>query len=298
MADARRVVGVDVGGTKILAGVVDADGQVRHRRERLTELDSQERLVEELGAAVEDVIDDSIEAIGFGVPSRVDQETGRVDGSVNIPLVDVPLRELMTERFGLPVAIENDGNAAALAEHRAGAGRDARTMVMLTLGTGVGGGVVIDDKLLRDGGELGHTVLVYDGIPCQGTCTGRGHLEGYVSGTAATKLAQEAFGPAVDAHRLVRLAAEGDVTAVEILDGIGRKLGAAIGSFVNVFRPQIVVIGGGFASAGDFLLEPAREIMLREALPPANERVEIVRAELGTAAGVIGAALVAYDELT
>ena len=294
MADARRVVGVDVGGTKILAGVVDANGEVQHRRERLTELDSQERLVEELGAAVEDVVDDSIEAIGFGVPSRVDQQTGRVDGSVNIPLVDVPLRELMTERFGLPVAIENDGNAAALAEHRVGAGRDARTMVMLTLGTGVGGGVVIDDKLLRDGGELGHTVLVYDGIPCQGTCTGRGHLEGYVSGTAATKLAQEAFGPAVDAHRLVRLAAEGDATAVEILDGIGRKLGAAIGSFVNIFRPQIV---GGFASAGDFLLEPAREIMRREALPPANERVEIVRAELGTAAGVIGAALVAYDEL-
>jgi len=297
VADAKRVVGVDVGGTKILAGVVDAEGAVQHRRERLTELDSQERLVEELGAAVEDVIDDSIEAIGFGVPSRVDQETGRVDGSVNIPLVDVPLRELMTERFGLPVAIENDGNAAALAEHRVGAGRDARTMVMLTLGTGVGGGVVIDDKLLRDGGELGHTVLVYDGIPCQGTCTGRGHLEGYVSGTAATKLAQEAFGPAVDAHRLVRLAAEGDATAVEILDGIGRKLGAAIGSFVNVFRPQIVVIGGGFASAGDFLLEPAREIMRREALPPADDRVEIVRAELGTAAGVIGAALVAYDEL-
>jgi glucokinase len=297
VADAKRVVGVDVGGTKILAGVVDAGGEVQHRRERLTELDSQERLVEELGAAVEDVIDDSIEAIGFGVPSRVDQETGRVDGSVNIPLVDVPLRELMTERFGLPVSLENDGNAAALAEHRVGAGRDARTMVMLTLGTGVGGGVVIDDKLLRDGGELGHTVLVYDGIPCQGTCTGRGHLEGYVSGTAATKLAQEAFGPAVDAHRLVRLAAEGDATAVEILDGIGGKLGAAIGSFVNVFRPQIVVIGGGFASAGDFLLEPAREIMRREALPPANERVAIVRAELGTAAGVIGAALVAYDEL-
>ena len=294
---AGRVVGVDVGGTKILAGVVDAEGTVQHRRERLTELQTQERLVEELGAAVEDVLDDSIEAIGFGLPSQIDLRTGRVYGSVNIPLVDVPLRELMTQRFGLPVSIENDGNAAALAEHRVGAGRDARTMVMLTLGTGVGGGVVIDDKLLREGGELGHTVLVYDGIPCQGTCTGRGHLEGYVSGTAATKLAQEAFGPAVDSHRLVRLAAEGDVDAIEILDGIGRKLGAAIGSFVNVFRPQIVVIGGGFASAGDFLLEPAREIMGREALPPSRDDVKIVRAELGTAAGVIGAALVAYDEL-
>jgi glucokinase len=297
VADAKRVVGVDVGGTKILAGVVDPDGTVRHRRERLTDLDSQERLIDELGAAVEDVLDDSIEAVGFGLPSRIDQQTGRVDGSVNIPLQDVPLRELMTERLKRPVAIENDGNAAALAEHRVGAGREARTMVMLTLGTGVGGGVVIDGKLLRDGGELGHTVLVYDGIPCQGTCTGRGHLEAYASGTAATKLAQEAFGPAVDAHRLVRLASEGDATAVEILDGIGRKLGAAIGSFVNIFRPQIVVIGGGFATAGDFLLNPAREIMRREALPPARDSVEIVRAQLGTAAGVIGAALVAYDEL-
>jgi glucokinase len=286
-----------VGGTKILAGVVDQDGTIQRRRERLTDVESQERLIEELGAAVEDVLDDSIEAVGFGLPSRIDQQSGSVDGSVNIPLANVPLRDLMQKRFGRRVAIENDGNAAALAEHRVGAGREARTMVMLTLGTGVGGGVVIDGKLLREGGELGHTVLVYDGIPCQGTCTGRGHLEAYASGTAATKLAQKAFGPAVDAHRLVRLAVEGDATAVEILDGIGRKLGAAIGSFVNIFRPQLVVVGGGFATAGEFLLGPARETMRREALPPARDRIEIVRAELGTAAGVIGAAFVAYDEL-
>jgi glucokinase len=292
----ERVVGVDVGGTKILAGIVDASGKVEHRRERPTELDSQDRLIEEIGAAAEELLDDSVAAVGFGVPSRIDHQTGRVDGSVNVPLQNVALREPLMERLGRPVALENDGNAAALAEHRAGAGRGSQSMVMLTLGTGVGGGVVIDGRLLREGGELGHTVLVYDGIPCQGTCTGRGHLEAYVSGTAAAKLAREAFGPAVDAHRLVRLAAEGDSTAVEILDGIGRKLGAAIGSFVNIFRPQLVVIGGGFASAGDFLLGPAGETMRREALPPARDRAEIVRAELGTAAGVIGAALVAYDE--
>jgi glucokinase len=292
----ERVVGVDVGGTKILAGIVDASGKVEHRRERPTELDSQDRLIEEIGAAAEELLDDSVAAVGFGLPSRIDQQTGRVDGSVNVPLQNVALREPLMERLGRPVALENDGNAAALAEHRAGAGRGSQSMVMLTLGTGVGGGVVIDGRLLREGGELGHTVLVYDGIPCQGTCTGRGHLEAYVSGTAAAKLAREAFGPAVDAHRLVRLAAEGDSTAVEILDGIGRKLGAAIGSFVNIFRPQLVVIGGGFASAGDFLLGPAGKTMRREALPPARDRAEIVRAELGTAAGVIGAALVAYDE--
>jgi glucokinase len=297
VADANQVIGVDVGGTKILAGIVKADGSVENRRERATELDSQDRLIDEIGAAAEELLDDSIAAVGFGLPSRIDQQTGRIDGSVNVPLENVPLRELLTKRLGRPVALENDGNAAALAEHRVGAGREARTMVMLTLGTGVGGGVVIEDKLLRDGGELGHTVLVYDGLPCQGACTGRGHLEAYVSGTAAAKLAQETFGPAVDAHRLVRLAAEGDSTAVEILAEVGRKLGAAIGSFVNIFRPQLVVIGGGFASAGDFLLQPARETMRREALPPARDSVEIVRAELGTAAGVIGAALIAYDEL-
>jgi glucokinase len=291
----KRVIGVDVGGTKILAGVVDAEGNIEHRREWATEMGSQERLVEEIGTAAEELMDDSIAAAGFGLPSRIDQEAGWIDGSVNIPLAGIPLRDVLTERLGLPVTIENDGNAAALGEYRAGAGRGSRSMVMLTLGTGVGGGVVVDGKLLRDGGELGHVVLVYDGVPCQGSCTGRGHLEAYVSGTAASKLAQEAFGPAVDAHRLVRLAREGDPTAKEILARLGGMLGAAIGSFVNVFRPQLVVIGGGFAAAGDFLLDPARERMRTEALPPANERVEIVRAELGTAAGMIGAAFVAHD---
>jgi glucokinase len=291
------VIGVDVGGTKILTGIIDRGGEIGQRRERQTELESQEQLIDELAAAVEELLDDSIAAVGFGLPSRIDAKRGRVDGSVNIPLADVPLRDLLGERLGVPVAIENDGNVAALAEFRAGAGREADTLVMLTLGTGCGGGVVLDGELLRDGGELGHVVIEYDGIPCQGTCTGRGHLEAYVSGTAATKLAREVFGPAVDAHRLVRLAAEGDARAVEILAGIGGRLGAAIGSFVNIFRPQFVVVGGGFAAAGDFVLGPARETMRREALPPARDRARIVRAELGTAAGVIGAGFVAFDAL-
>ena len=297
MPDPKRVIGVDVGGTKILAGIVAPDGEIEHRRERSTNLDSQEALIEEIAAAAAEMLDDSIEAVGFGLPSRIDSRAGRVDGSVNIPLANVGLRDLLAERLDRPVAIENDGNAAALAEFRAGAAREAETMVMLTLGTGVGGGVVIDGQLLRDGGELGHVVIEYDGIPCQGTCTGRGHLEGYVSGTAATKLAREEFGPAVDAHRLVRLAAEGERRAVTILADIGGRLGAAIGSFVNIFRPDLVVVGGGFASAGDFLLVPAEKIMRREALAPARENVQIVRAELGTAAGVIGAAFVAYDAI-
>lgn len=297
MAAGTRVIGVDVGGTKILAGIIDDEGRIEHRRERETSVDSQDALIHELGSAVEELLDESIAAVGFGLPSRLDSRTGYVYGSVNIPLEEVSLRDILAERLQRPIGLENDGNAAALAEFRAGAAREADTMVMLTLGTGVGGGVVIDRQLLRDGGELGHVVIEFDGIPCQGTCTGRGHLEAYASGKAATKLAQEAFGPAVDAHRLVRLAAEGDSEAVGILDGIGRRLGAAIGSFVNVFRPDLVVIGGGFAAAGDFLLKPAEEIMRREALPPGRDQVKIVRAELGTAAGVIGAGLVAFEAL-
>src|SRR5438067_13005249 len=201
----------------------------------------------------------------------------------------------MQERFSLPVGIENDANAATYGEFHSGAGRDVQTMVMLTLGTGCGGGVVIDGKLFRGWAEFGHIVIEYEGIPCQGTCTGLGHLEPYVTGIAATKLAQEAFGPAVDAHRLVRLATEGNELARDILAGIGRHLGAGIGSLVNIFNPELVVIGGGFAAAGDFVLDPAREILRREALARAGYRVPIVRAELGTAAGLIGAGLVAFD---
>lgn len=294
--DGNRVIGVDLGGTKILAGVVDDRGQVERRREYPTPTASQGELLAGLDAAIEEILTDDIAALGFGLPSPIDQKAGRALQAVNIPLDEsVDFRGRMRERFGLPVGIENDANAAAYAEFRFGAARDVETVVMLTLGTGCGGGAVVDGKLFRGWAEFGHMVIVHDGIPCQGTCTGRGHLEPYVTGVAATKLAQAEFGPAVDAHRLVRLANEGEQRAVEILDGIGRHLGSGIGTLVNIFNPELVVIGGGFAAAGDFVLEPAREVMRREALAHAGYRIPIVRAELGTAAGLIGAGLVAFD---
>ncbi len=290
-----RVIGVDLGGTKILTGIVARDGTVERRRETSTPIDSQDALLAGLDAAVEALLDDSVVALGFGIPSRLDQKTGRVEGSVNIPLEGLDFRARMAERFSRPVGIENDANAATYGEFHSGAGRDVSSMVMLTLGTGCGGGVVLDGKLFRGWAEFGHMVIEYDGIPCQGSCTGRGHLEPYVTGTAATKLAREAFGPAADAHRLIRLADEGDKRAREILDGMGRRLGAGIGSLVNIFDPDLVVIGGGFAAAWDFLIGPAHEVMEREVLAPAGGRVRIARAELGTAAGLIGAGLVAFD---
>jgi glucokinase len=295
--DGKRVIGVDLGGTKILAGVVDDEGHVERRREHPTPTASQEELLAGLDAAVEELLSDEIAALGFGIPSPIDQRSGRALQAVNIPLGEIDFRSRMAERFGLRVGIENDANAATYAEFRFGAGRDVEDMVMLTLGTGCGGGAVIDGRLFRGWAEFGHIVIVYDGLPCQGSCTGRGHLEPYVTGVAATKLAQEEFGPAVDAHRLVRLASEGEQRAVEILDGIGRHLGAGIGTLVNIFNPELVVIGGGFAAAGDFILDPAREVLQREALARAGYRVRIVRAELGTAAGLVGAGLVAFDAL-
>ena len=292
-----NVIGVDVGGTKILAGLVGRDGTVAAHREHPTPLDSEAELLDALEGAVRELLDESVVAVGFGIPSRIDQRGGVALGSVNIPLVGVPFRDVMHERLQLPVAIENDANAAAIAEWTAGAGRGTSDLIMLTLGTGVGGGLILGGKPYRGsigaGGELGHIVIVHDGAPCG--CGGRGHLESYVSGKAADEVAREAFGPAADAHRLVRLANEGDALAIELLTEIGRKLGSGIAGLINTFDPELVVIGGGFAAAGDLLLGPAREVIERDVLKPMRDSVRVVRAELGTAAGMIGAAMVAFE---
>ena len=291
------MIGVDVGGTKILAGVVGRDGVVTKRREHPTPRESETALLDGLEAAVAELHDETVAGVGFGLPSRIDQRAGIAIGSVNIPLVGVPFRDEMRARLELPVAIENDANAAAIAEWKAGAARGASDLVMLTLGTGVGGGLILGGRPYRGsigaGGELGHVVIVHDGVLC--SCGGRGHLESYVSGKAADAVAREAFGPAADAHRLVRLAQEGDALANELLTEIGRKLGSGIASLINTFDPELIVIGGGFAAAGELLLGPARRVIERDALQPMREDVKVVRAELGTAAGMIGAAMVAFE---
>ena len=293
---------MDLGGTKILAGIVDREGSVVRRHERPTPQDSQQHVVAELEAAVAELLDDSVAAVGFGAPSPIDQARGVVVRCVNVPLENAPLRERMRERFGVQVGLDNDANAAAIGEWRAGAGRGEDDLVMLTLGTGVGGGVVSGGKPFRGrngaGAELGHVVIVHEGRPCQGACTGHGHLEAYVSGTAATAAAQEEFGPSADAHRLVRLANEGDAKAKELLEEVGRHLGSGIGSFVNIFGPQLVVLGGGFGVAAyDYLREPAEKVLRREALEPMRSGVRLAKAELGTAAGLIGAAFVGFEAL-
>ena len=286
---ANRVIGVDLGGTKILAGIVDADGRVHETVERPTNTTSEVALLDELADVVRELPQEGISAVGFGIPSRVDQKTGVVLGAVNIPIHEVNFRSELERRLDLPVGIENDANAAAYAEFKLGAGRDVSDLVLLTLGTGVGGGIVIDGSLFHGWAELGHVVIVEDGEPCRGACSGRGHVEAYCSGRAADALARRVLG--------------GDATARELvsqrhraLDGVGHHLGVAIGSLVNIFHPQMVVVGGGFGVAAfDLLLPSARLAVLTEALAPAGQQLAIERAILGAQAGLIGAGLVAFE---
>jgi glucokinase len=296
-----RVIGVDVGGTKTLAAVVSAEGDIEARVERPTVVSSEQALLAELDSAVEELraAHGDIAALGFGIPSRIDQRTGRAVASVNVPLADVPFRDRMHERHGLPVAIDNDGNAAAIAEWKVGAARGAGYVVMLTLGTGVGGGLILDGQPYRGahggGAELGHIVVEFDGPPC--ACGGRGHLEAVASGKAASEVARELYGPQADSHELVRHAEAGDEKAVEAMAKIGRFLGAGLATFVNIFEPELIVIGGGFGRESELLLGPAREVLACDGLAPGSENVKIVEAQLGADAGVIGAGMIALEAL-
>jgi glucokinase len=298
-----RVIGVDVGGTKTLVAVVTRDGTIEQRLLSETDTSSSEALLDQLDRAVEQVRSSAggeIAALGFGLPSRIDQRSGRAIASVNIPIEGVDFRDRMRKRHGVPVGIDNDGNAAAIGEWKAGAARGARNVVMLTLGTGVGGGLIVDGKPYRgatgSGAELGHIVIELNGLPCG--CGGHGHLEVYAAGPASDARAVELFGAGSGGAELVAHARQGHAEAIAALAEIGRALGAGIASFVNVFEPELVVVGGGFGTAaGELLLGPAREVLAVEGLFPARETVRVVLAELTVEAGVIGAGMIAFDAL-
>jgi glucokinase len=296
------VIGVDVGGTKLLGGVIARDGTVVRRHELPTPTSSEEALLAALDELVDGLLEDDVRALGFGIPSTIDQQAGQAVQSVNIPLEDVPFRDRFAERFSLPVGIDNDANAAAIAEWKVGAGRGTRHMVMLTLGTGVGGGLILDGRPYRGAlgaaAELGHVVVQFDGRPCQGLCTGRGHIETYATGGAASRDAAEALGAGADSRVLLQRARSDDPVALEVLGAIARRLGATMGSLVNIFNPEVIVIGGGWGkAAGEFMLETARAVMRQEALSPGRELVRVVPAKLGSEAGLVGAGFVAFEAL-
>ncbi len=314
----RRTIGVDLGGTKLLAGAVDPGLSVHHRTQRtVTGLD-QRALLDVAVDAIQEVRDAAgaeIEAVGFGIPCLIDQRTGIAVVAVNLPLANIAFADVMAERLDLPVFVDNDGNAAAIAEHRAGAAYGASEAVVMTIGTGIGGGLILGGEPYRgsigSAAELGHIVIDFHGPHCQGNCPNYGCIEAFASGTALAREALRIAGERpqsglaqalADGRELVgplvtELAHDGDEAAIETIELIGSRLGIAITSLVNIFNPQVVVIGGGVIAAGDLLLAPARAEVARRALPPSRDVVEIVPARFGVEAGMIGAAALAFDEL-
>ena len=312
----RRVIGIDAGGTNLRGGVVDQELVVHHRvhrqwhgADRRETLDIFVEAVEEVRAAATDV-----EAVGFGIPALVDFEAGVARWSTHLPLEDVPFRDLMSERLGLPVYVDNDANVAMLAEHRHGAARDTRYAVLIALGTGIGSGLVVDGRLYRGatglGAEIGHMVVDLHGPECQGDCPGRGCLEVIASGTAIGVAGAEAArrepgsalgrrlagGGEVTGGLVTELAHDGDELARSVLAEIGRRLGAGLTSVVNIFNPEVIVVAGGALAAGELLLAPAREVVAARALPPARDTARIVSAHFGEESGMVGAALLALHE--
>jgi glucokinase len=314
----RRTIGVDMGGTKLLAGAVDSGLSVHRRAQRTVIGLDQPSLLDVAVNAVEEARESAggeVEAVGFGIPCLIDQRTGRAVIAVNLALADIPFADVMAERLGLPVFVDNDANAAALAEHRAGAARGCNEAVVLTIGTGIGGGLILRGEIYRGaigaGAELGHTVIDMDGPRCQGNCPSHGCVEALASGTALAREALRIAGERRDSGLaralgngrelagplVTELAHDGDPAAIEAIELIGSRLGVAIASFVNTFNPEVVVIGGGVIAAGELLLAPARTEMLRRALPPSRDHVRIVAAHFGVEAGMIGAAALAFDGL-
>ena len=312
------MLGVDVGGTKVAVASVEGS-QIRHAVEHPTALSSPEALLEGIETAVREVSRGAGEprAIGIGVPSQVEFATGTVLASVNIPLAGVALRHELGVRLGAAVYVDNDANCAALAEAQLVPDPPASHLVMLTLGTGVGGGVIIDGRIFRGasglGAELGHVVVDGDaeGDQREGKFPRPGSLEWMCSGrglereaTRRGRLEADSGLGRVTAEKgrcsgrdAVRLAQGGDEAALELFEWHGRWLGRGIAGAVNSFEPHYVVIGGGLSRAAGLFLDIARAEAERWTLPALWQRASLGLAQGGTDAGVIGAGLLAAQEL-
>jgi glucokinase len=311
------VVGVDLGGTKLLAGVVDEQLEVHDRVHRVVTGMSEEAVTDAIVESASELINRNpdVEAVGFGIPCLIDQRDGHAVMCVNLPLADIPFREVMSDRLGVPAFIDNDGNVTTLVEVQFGAARGARDVIGLTIGTGIGGGLVLDGKLFRgsrgSGAELGHMVIDHNGPPCQGNCPNFGCLETFASGNAIGREGLEAAelepdselgraaasGEAITGELVTQLALGGDEVSRMVVGQIGRMLGVGLANFVNIFNPDVIVVGGGAMAAGDLLLEPARAEMKARALRPNRDQVKVVAARFGNDAGMLGAGVLALDEL-
>lgn len=304
-------LGIDLGGINIAVALVSEDGRILARHSCPTPR-GPEAVADAIAATVREVLsrtgETEVPYLGLGTPGTIDPERGMVEYWSNLDFRHVPLADMLTARLGLPVLMENDANCAALGEYIAGAGRGSRSMVVITLGTGVGGGAVLNGKLYTGfnyaGMEVGHFVIERGGRPC--TCGRTGCFEAYCSATALIHQARLAMerNPAtllwtlagspdnVDGKMIFESLAQNDETAIQLVRQFTDYLGCGVASLVNIFQPEVFCIGGGISNAGEALLGPVRAILDREDYARHNAfRTRLQRAELGNDAGIIGAAL-------
>jgi glucokinase len=308
-------IGLDVGGTKIAGYLVDGSGGVLRNSLAHTPADDAEATLAAMAEVVRTVGSERARAIGIGIAGMIEFGSGVMRYGPNLPFRDLPLRDRMAEATRLPCLVDNDANVAAWGEYRVGAGRGTTDMLLVTVGTGIGGGIVSGGRMFRGahglGAEIGHIIVEPNGPPCG--CGNRGCWEQVASGRAIDRLGRHAAEASptslmvelaggdptgVTGPVVVQAAHAGDTVAIGVLGEVGRRLGEGIAGMVNVLDSQIVVVGGGAISAGDLLLDPAREAFTHSLLAPEyRPEVRIVAAQMGNAAGGIGAGLLALDEL-
>ena len=309
-------LGVDLGGTKLNVGLVDAAGCLLSAHKSMINISKEpEMVIADISAGVEVCLSKTgqeAKAVGIGVAAQVDHK-GVVRGSPNLGWRNFPLKKKLEKQLGLPVVVTNDVNAATWGEWRYGSGRGVDDLVVLFVGTGVGGGIITGGKLLtgctNSGGELGHITIVSDGRKCR--CPNRGCLEAYVGGWAIAERAQETIRTlSIEGRRLLALAGsikqvtavmvsqayrEGDLLARLLVEETGRYLAAGVVSIVNAFNPCVLVLGGGVIEGIPKLIQIVKDIVPTMALEASVEELKIVKAALGADAGVIGAAALAKD---
>lgn len=308
-------VGIDLGGTNIKAGVVTDEGKLLNKVTCKTNADRpMENIIHDMGRLAADAVKDAglevsdIEAIGIGSPGTPDNDEGLLVYSNNLPFVMAPMRKLIREVIDLPVYIDNDANCAAMAEAVAGAAKGAKDSVTITLGTGVGAGVIVDGKIYsgfnQAGSEFGHTVLVSGGIECP--CGRKGCFEQYASASALARMTREAAEKNPDSllNKVYEQQGEwnaqiafiamrdGDETAKEVVDTYTSYLADGLANAINAFMPEVLVVGGGVCNEGDPLLIPMREkTMSRPYFGPGVKKTRIELAQMGNDAGIVGAAM-------
>ena len=294
----RRMIGLDAGGTKLLAGVVGDDGDLLHRSVYPWPADPTLDEVRDRFLLATRAAQDAageVAGIGVGLPATMDVAAGVAVGCRHLPIAGFGFRDWLAAEMGVPVWVDNDATMALLAEVRDGAARGVSDAVMLTIGTGIGGGIMSRGRLVHGArgaaGEPGHMSIDADGPECPGDCPGRGCLEVYVSGPALARQGWPSGATAVAAARA------GDAKALSALEAMGTKLGVGLANLMTLLDPELVVIGGGFGSdAGPLLLGPAERVARERALEPAASRTRFAVAELGEDAGMLGAALLALSE--